>query len=338
LRYIEIQRNLESRSRKAISPDTLSYHIKKLISRNYIKQSIVQGKRGKSKFYILSEITRQDIQLGLLNINYDLTPNSFLTKKGENKNAIAYFITICSIAKIDIALIVDDEKFEYGLSAKDISEYYGGLYGFGFSRINEMNIQRILTSLSDQGLLKKNIDLDNTNRYVIANDDLANYIEELTIIYNCAVFPRLVLSWKHIRYPKPYERPFFEIIYGKKNAPERINHFKDYLIINKQKDTFKEDLIIWKHRIDNYDYNIKNYIEQLSEKYSAFIERYPSIARILLEIFYPFFVREMIKDIEKKFKYKKPLKLLMVDTNSIVKSQDQVEMNMMKRQRMDNKS
>ena len=71
LRYTEIQRILESKIRKTISPDTLSYHIKKLISRNYIKQSIVQGKRGKSKFYSLSEITRQDIQLGLLNINYD---------------------------------------------------------------------------------------------------------------------------------------------------------------------------------------------------------------------------------------------------------------------------
>lgn len=325
LRFTEIQKVIENKTSRKISPDTLNYHIKKLKSHGYIRLSIIEGKRGKSKNYSLTDLTEQDIQLGLLDINYDLTVNSFISKHGQNKNAVAYFITMCSLANSEIALIIDDENLEYGISAKDISEYYGGLFGFGYLRINEENIQKILFLLCDQRLLQKNKDSNNEDRFTIINNDLNNFIDELTTIYHCAIYPRLVLTWTHIRSPKPHERSFFDIHYGKKKAPERILHFKDLLNKNKQKDTFKKDLIIWKKRIDNFDYEIKRIVIELSEKYSIFIERYPSIAKILLEIFYPFFLKDMIKDIEKKNKNRKYLKLLMIDTNSITKSQDQAE-------------
>lgn len=334
LGYIDIQRAVEAKIKKKISDDTFDYHIKKLLASEYIKLTIIEGKRGKNKSYRLTDKTKQDIQFGLLDVNYDLTPNSFITKSGQNKNAIAYFITLCSIAKSEIALFVDDENFEYGLSARDISMYYGGFYGFGYQRIKEKNIQKILQLLCGQGLLQKNIDSNNTIRYKISNHELGNFIVDLTTMYNCAIFPRLVLTWQHIRYPKPYERAFFEIHYGKKQASERFNHFKDLLNLNKQKETFKKDLVAWNQRIDNFDYEIKRLIDELSKKYSNLIEKFPTITRILLEIFYPFFLRDLIKDIENKNKYKKYLKLLMIDTNSITKSQDQTRVEVLNKRRL----
>lgn len=325
LRFTEIQKVVEKRIHRKISPDTINYHIKKLKSHEYIRLYTIEGKRGKSKHYCLTNLTKQNIELGILFVNYDPKANPFTSEHAQNIRSIAYFITICSLTNPEMSLIIDNPSLDYGLSAKDISEYYGGGFGFGYLRIRKEIIQKTLLLLYEQGLLKRVQRLDSEDRFRISDKVLYSFIHELNTLYRCAIFPRLVLNWTHVSHPKPKERFFFHIHYGKKNSSERINHFKELFDNNKHKDTFRDDLKIWKIRIDTFDYNIKEAVNALKLKYSTLIEKYSSITNILLEVFYPLFMRNTVESIEHKHKGKKYLKLLMIDINSITISQDEAK-------------
>lgn len=165
------------------------------------------------------------------------------------------------------------------------------------------------------------IDGTNCDRFYITVDLLKDFIEELQAVYRHWVFPRLVLYWKNIHPPKPRERIFLDSFYGNK-ANEKIEHFQQVLRKKKQDGSYLKNLKARKNMVYQVDSNLKNKFDDILKRYSNLTESCPTISNILLEIFYPQFLREELENISNKYKGKKPLKAIMITCETTTTSKD----------------
>lgn len=284
----------------------------------------VKGKRGTSKDYCLTEYAKQAIRLGLIELD-NLNYNDTITDNLFQERSIIIFLIICNLATKGKYLIfdIDDCKAERGITAKEVSKLYGGSLGFDFTKITEEEVAKLMDLLYDEGIIQKcDKTIADSNRFFISNKDLNEFIKELVGVFENRIFPRFILYWKNIRPPKPYERLFFQIHYGEK-VKEKILRFQNILSQNKRKGIYKKNLGYWKYSMDLWDLDLKVQMDQIRNKHSNLIEKYPAISNILIEIFYPHFLSDRINNIENKYKSREQLLLLMRNCfNSIVKKKE----------------
>ena len=62
---------------------------------------------------------------------------------------------------------------------------------------------------------------------------------------------------------------------------------------------------------DDIDYNVYEYIKQIENKYSNLFKQHPSITNMTLDVYYPQFYRDEIKQIKNKYPNKKYHRALM---------------------------
>ncbi len=277
-------------------------------------------RRGQPKFYTLTEKTKQSIRLGLLNKDYD-EGNNQIFKVYPDQLAITYFLTVCILATKGKSLIIDNDDFEMGITIQEILENYGGYFGFDHSWLNKKDVMRVITLLIEENIVRKNDRCTNCDRFYITVDLLKDFIEELQAVYRHWVFPRLVLYWKNIHPPKPRERIFLDSFYGNK-ANEKIEHFQQVLRKKKQDGSYLKNLKARKNMVYQVDSNLKNKFDDILKRYSNLTESCPTISNILLEIFYPQFLREELENISNKYKGKKPLKAIMITCETTTTSKD----------------
>lgn len=312
---------------KEIPVDTFNSHIAKLINNEHIFIVSPQNyKRGKKKFYSLTEKTRQEMRLGL-SIKSHERRNNIIFNNYPDQIAVTYFLTLCTLATKGEWLIVENTDYEMGITIKEIREYYGGTFGFSPYWLEEEKIVKVISLLLKEGIIQRSVKSSTADRFFVSNTELSNFINELIEIYQVYVFPRFFMYWRHIRSPRVKERIFFEIHYGNK-VNQKITNLQDFLKEKKTKTIFKKNVADLKFKMYLWDSDIKKVFSELLNKYSEVIKKYTSITNILLEIFYPKFLEEEIKYRPKKYKRKKPLKILRINTNSITKSKDESKLSL----------
>lgn len=75
--------------------------------------------------------------------------------------------------------------------------------------------------------------------------------------------------------------------------------------MNKKKPNYKEIKKKNVDAIDNIDYNVCVYMKQLENNYSELFKKHPSITNMILDVYYPQFYRNEIKQIKNKYPNKK---------------------------------
>ncbi|WP_148687357.1 hypothetical protein [Candidatus Nitrosocosmicus hydrocola] len=326
LSHSELKRYIEQKFlKKEISADTFGYHVKKLIRDEVIFESSGSSyRRGEKKFYNLTEKTMQEMRLELSIKSLERKSN-VIFKNYPDQFAVTYFLTLCTLATKGKWLITDNVAYEMGITIKEIREYYGGTFGFSPYYLKEENIAKVISLLVKENIIQRNVKSLNTDRFFVSDIELSNFINELIEIFQVYIFPRFFMYWRHIRSPRPKERMFFQIHYGN-NVNQKITYLQETLKEKKTKSEYKKMSLDLKYKMYLWDSDLKEVFKEFFNKYSEVKKKHVAITNILLEIFYPEFLREEIKQRPKQYKYKKPLKILRINSNTQTKSKDQVDL------------
>jgi DNA-binding transcriptional ArsR family regulator len=312
LKYTELKHALENKVNKEISDDTFEYHRKKLLENNFIKLIRIEGKRGTTKYYSLTDYAKQGIRLRLIKPD-KLNREGIRIDQYQDKRFIIIFVIMCNLATKGEHLVLDiDNSEKEGITAREISELYGGSLGFKNLRISEEDVLEVMNLLFNEGIIQKCKKSDDSDRFFISIKNLDEFMNAVVDIFENRIYPRFILRWKNIQSPQPSERLFFQIHYGDK-VNQKILHFQNILRQNKRKETFKKDLKLWKFRNDQWDLDLKKELDQISHKYSELSKKHPMLYNIISEVFCPHFLKCDIDKIENKYKSPEDLKLRIKD-------------------------
>jgi hypothetical protein len=257
-----------------------------------------------------------------LSIKSQERKNNEIFKNYPDQMAVTYFLTLCTLATKGKWLIVENEDYEMGITLKEIREYYGGTFGFSPYWLEEENIAKVISLLVKEGIIQRNIQSLKVDRFFVTDIELSNFISELIKIFQVYIFPRFFMYWRHIRSPRPKERMFFKIHY-QDDVNQKITYLQETLKEKKTKAEYKKMSSDLKYKMHLWDSDLKEVFEKLLNKYSEVKKKHVIITSILLEIFYPEFLREEIKR-PKQYKHKKPLKILRINSDTKTKSSDNI--------------
>ncbi len=311
--------------KKNISVDTLGYHKKKLIKDEDIYEHPDSSyRRGGKKFINLTEKAKQEMRLGL-SINCLERKNNLIFKNYPDQIAVTHFLTLCTLATKGIWLVTENDDYEMGITIKEIREYYGGTFGFSRFWLEEENIAKVISLLVKEGIVERNDKSLNSDRFFISDIELSNFINELIEIFQRYVFPRFFVYWRHIKSPRPKERNFFQIHYGNE-VNEKISYLQKKLKEKKTKTEYKKMSADLKYKMYLWDLDIEKVFEELFNNYSGVKKKHITITNLLLEVFYPEFLQKELGKRIKKYKHKKPLRILRININTKTIINDNIDL------------
>lgn len=202
---------------------------------------------------------------------------------------------------------------------------YGNNELFGYLDLTIEEAERIFTKLLNHDPpiikpLKINCKNQTETRYIIADDQLKEFVTNCILSFNVYVKDRLEYTYiydlfytfekEDKKYQfikkeqiKEYKKKYMQIWYGSKRKSygylTMMDKRKEELNI---KNSEKYELIKhYKKVIDEWDENIKkrylfdNKFENVNEKYKPLLKRYGFIVNIFLELLFPLFLRELWK-------------------------------------------
>jgi hypothetical protein len=305
LGYRQLKRIIDLKIDRELSFETYDNHIKKLIEGNYLRIINRDAKNGQKIFYCLSDITRQEIDLGILQYNHDKTYQQ-LQDIREIKIRIYYKI-LCTIAIKPPLLVVTPEYENYpGVTIKELSNEFTSVLEYWYIKLSVRIIKEALIFLENKGLVKK-IKIDNEYRYILAYDELKDFVMECMEIFKTLVTIRYMYLWRVIRRPRLEERRIYEMFWNKDLIKQELAKLNEIRIGNKKSPKYRELKKEKKEWVDNFDFNIYHKFKQLENKYSVLFDKYPTITNLILDVYYPQFLRDEIKSITNKNKNKKYL-------------------------------
>jgi hypothetical protein len=120
---------------------------------------------------------------------------------------------------------------------------------------------------------------------------------------------RFHIIWKNFRNPSPEEREYFEYYKGKEYTNRLFNDVTTRLRQkrNEAKDNqrYKTKLQKLIESIDDMNYNIYEYANEIEKKYKNIFKKYPILKKMFFENIYPPFIRRDIENtVKKKIKVK----------------------------------
>ena len=329
LGYRELKEKIEGQEflnlNKEISTDVFNYHIKKLKENKYIKRNIVNWIRGKKIPYSLTRMTKKEIELGIFQITYkdtisqemlsypSLVKQEEQTTRNYQNNIIEtrkkIFQIIVNLASTQAGPIyIDDENELYPgtISIDDIMRGIPGSspfwhYNFNFSR---EELEDAFQLLEKEKIISKINIPSKEPRYIISNPKLAEFVLECLNLKDGMINIRFHLIRKHVRNPSPLERIYHEFHDGKKHTDsifyDEVKILKENKIKNKQDPNYhklRQEMI---ERIEDLDYNIYNYAQEIRKKYKRIFKKYPVITKFVFESVYPLFLQNEIEKTIKK--------------------------------------
>src|SRR4051794_5626719 len=140
---------IDKKYNTSISFDALSYHLKKLGKSGYTSIFNNVRKRGQKAYYCLTDKTKQEIDIGILELDYD---RSYLQLENIKENKMWVYYQILCIIAIKPALSVYNPEDKPGVTIKDLVEGLSGMIGFWHVRLNEQKINNALSYLEKKEL------------------------------------------------------------------------------------------------------------------------------------------------------------------------------------------
>jgi DNA-binding Lrp family transcriptional regulator len=309
LGFRQIKKIIEERINKILSFETYSYHIKKLKEDGYIGILNNDAKRGQKVDYCLTDIIKQEIDLGIFQFNHDKSYQQ-LQNIRERKKQIYYKILCAITIKPPLLTYNVDYEDKLGVTIEELSSEFSSVLEYWYIKLNIKIIKEALTFLEKEGLIKK-LEIDNQYRYILAYDKLKDFVTDCITIFQNLITLRYLYSWRAIRRPKPVERRIYEMLWNKENITQQILNLNEIRKENKKSPHHKEILEKNRDWVDNFDFNIYHNFKQLESKYSELYIEYPTITNFILDVYYPKFLRDEIKNITNKNKNKKYPRALM---------------------------
>lgn len=335
---------------KEVSPTTFNNHLKRLEKEKIIVALDKDSwKRGQKRFYTLTKPARDKMVMGTLKFNFNDDKNFIMQEKEEiihqtfykvlciiglkliptytepkqdndDKKMVAELLDIVNeISGKPRKIKISKRKRIVGVSVDDILNNMSGLLAFWHVVPNRNLVENTLDILIKKKIVNQH-KLNGIERYSLSKSLLKNYISDcIQIFFGIGLF-RLRYIWQHIRSPTKLENDYFFLYFPNSDFNDKIKSLKKTLSDNKDRleklrcENAKEYTKQKKNIIYNnqfWDYQLSNSIKLLKHEHLKVFEKYPGIADMLFEIFFPKFLISDIETTNAKYKNMRFPKLIL---------------------------
>jgi DNA-binding PadR family transcriptional regulator len=320
--YRQMKREIDAKFGGNIHQDTLYHHIDNLIAHKYLEsQDHGNLKKGPKKPYNLTNKTIQLYNLGILQIDFENTRYTIEDNSISEKLKKCYYIILSLIAfrqnqaenkgdfelqhifnlmalKSEHSNYFDQNKNSYGITIDELISKLSGIFGYWHIVMNSYVMRKALTYLEKEGLVEERV-IKGTSYYSLTNSIFKDFVIDCTgFFWNIQLRSRI--KWQTISPPTPREKMFFDLFYGK-DSNKSIENFKIALKQKKLDPNYKAIVKQNKDIISTLDNGLDEHYRMINRKYSTFLEEYPALGEIILEVFYPQYLRDEIGNIDKKY-------------------------------------
>jgi len=326
---------------KELSPSTFNNHIRRL-EKDEIIIALDKNihKRGQKLFYSLTDSARDKLKMGMLKFSSNSDKEFKIQEKEERVQQVIYKV-LCTIALARISNPVEPKqnkkeedvitelqsiiaelsgkprkikplKFKklVGVSLEDIINDMSSLIAYWHIIPNREMLKSALDYLKKEKLIKEHY-LNNERRYTLSNSLVGNFIIDcIQFFFGIGQF-RYRHIWQNIRSPTKWESEYFLLYFPSKDFISQIAFLKKTRQSNKQrleklrKENPKEYYKKKNEVITNkqfWDYQLFISLKILKENHSKLFRKYPGIADMLFDIFFPKHLILDIKDMDQKYK------------------------------------
>lgn len=320
---------------KNISPDTFNYHLKMMKRYDYIKQKKDKlWKRGQTTPFCLTRRAKKEIELGIFQISYtnnnnkDHSETSFSKLKRQKlkkqyndneydeikeirKKIIQMILIVQAIKSLTSYPNKDYFQFSNTISVNNIMNGISGVVPFSYLnfKLKREQVQDAFEILEKEKILTRIITIGYESSYTITEPNIKKFIIDCLKIRDSLISLRFHIIWKNLRNPYPEEREYFEYYKGKEYTDRLFNDVTTKLRqkknIDKDSSKYNTNLKKFGETIDDMNYNIYEYENEIKMKYRSLFKKYPILEKMFFENIYPPFIRrEIKKNVKKKIKVK----------------------------------
>lgn len=325
---------------KVLSPSTFNYHIRKLEKEKIIVALDKDAyRKGQKLFYSLTKSAQDKLQMGILKFSFN-DDRDFKIQEKEEIAQQTFYKVLCVVKLTWVSSLVEpkqDEKEEMirskllsitaelsgkhrkikpirykklvGVSVEDIINNMSALIAYWHVVPDRELVESALNFLKKEKLIKEHY-LNNKNRYTLSKSIIGNFISDcIQIFFGVGQF-KLRHTWQQIRTPTKLENEYFLLYFPSKDFSDQITFLKKTLKSNKEKleklrkenpeeyDKKKKKII---ENEQFWDYQLYKSIKLLKQKHSKLFLKYPGIADVLFNIFFPKFLIRDIEAADKKY-------------------------------------
>lgn len=318
----KIKEKLDEKFGKCISFETIDYHINNLIENEYVVYTNHSIKRGQKKYIKISKKALEEHRLGILRIVRKNERRFNLGDNIEERKKQSYYIILCvlafyqklrgygtdnhyprdffeTMALLPLTLNHPWEAKCPGLTVMDLLEPMRGIFGYWHLIIDEFTMNSALDALKSEKLIEE-IVYDKQSYFVLSNNRIKDFIFDCTKFYPLIQF-RLNIEWNTLNRPKPNEMAYFEIFHTKMTRNEKITHFQDIYKNNKSRKDRTSSIADNRLIVDSLDNEIDEHHNLLLIKYSDIFNKHLVLANTILDVFYPIFLRDEVKNIATRY-------------------------------------
>ncbi len=302
-------------------------------------------RKGQKLFYSLTKSAQDKLKMGMLKFSFNDDRDFRIQEKEEIAQQTFYkVLCIVGLTLLPNPILVEpkrDDKQEMiirellsitaelsgkprkikpikykklvGVSVEDIISNMSSLIAYWHIVPDRQLVESALNFLKKEKLIKEH-SLNDEKRYTLSKSIIGNFISDCIQIFFGVGQVRLRHIWQRIRKPTKLETEYFLLYFPRKDFNDQIKFLKKMLKNNKEnldklrkeypeKYNKKKKNIIWYEQF--CDYQLNKSIQFLRKKHSKLFSKYPGIADMLFDIFFPKFLVRDIEKMDKKYKNKK---------------------------------